>query len=107
MSTTQNAAVAVNYAPVPGFPAGSAVDHILVTATASNPANSPAPQSVAPDTSEVTFANLAPDTYVFTAQAMPATGAGFGSPVASAPLTIVAPATVSLSLPQAVSASQP
>ena len=29
----------------------------------------------------VTFSNLTPDTYTFTAQAFPATGAGFASPV--------------------------
>lgn len=105
--TTQNAALALVYADQAGFPAGSVVDHITVTATAANPANSPAPQSVPPGTVQVTFPNLAPDDYTFTAQAFPATGPGFGSP-ATASLTIVGVSqTVSLSLPATLSASQP
>ena len=106
MSTTQNALVSVTYAAVAGFPAGSAVDHILVTATAGTPANSPPAQSVAPNTPSVTFVNLAPDTYVIKAQAFPASGVGFGTAVTTT-ITITSTATVSLQLPSALVANQP
>lgn len=106
MPTTQNAVVTVTYASQSGFPAGSIVDHITVVATASNPANSPAPQSVPPNTASVTFANLTPDVYTIVAQAFPATGAGWGTAV-STTITITSIATVSLMLPAALSASQP
>lgn len=104
--TTQNAQLALTFAQTPGFPAGSAVDHITVTAVAGNPANSPPPQSVPPGTAQVTFQNLTPDTYEFSAQGFPATGPGFGNP-ATASLTITSTQTVSLSLPSALSATQP
>lgn len=100
-----NAVLSISFGDVPGFPAGSIVDHVLVTASAVDPANSPAAQSVAPATASVTFANLNADTYTFTAQAFPAAGSGFGAPV-SVVFTITAPATVSLSLPSDMSASQ-
>lgn len=106
MPATQNGAISVAYADVPGFPTGSVVDHITVSAVASNPANSPASQSVAPGTPIVTFVNLPADTYVFSAQAFPATGPGFGTAV-TASLTITALGTVSLSLPSGLTATQP
>lgn len=106
MSSTQSAVVNIAYAPVAGFPAGSAVATVDVTAVAANPANSPADQSVAPETPTVTFLNLQPDTYTISAQAFDANGNGFGSPV-SVTITITSVATVSLNLPSAVTASQP
>jgi len=106
--TTQNAAVTLAYADTPGFPAGSVVDHVFVMATASNPANSPPPQIVAPGTDSVTFDDLAPDTYQISAQAFPVTGPGFGqSATTSITIAAVGPVTVSLSLPASVSATQP
>jgi hypothetical protein len=104
-SVMSNAALSIGYGDVPGFPADSVVDHVLVTASATDPANTPAAQSVAPTTVSVTFANLNADTYTFTAQAFPATGSGFGTPV-SVTLTITVPATISLSLPAGVKAAQ-
>lgn len=106
MSATQNAVAAITYAAQGGFPAGSVVDHILVTCTAHTPANSPPSQTVPPATATVTFVNLTPDTYVVAAQAFPATGTGFGTAV-QASITITSTATVSLSLPSAVALSQP
>jgi len=106
VSQTQNAVVGIVYAAVAGFPAGSAVDHITVTATGSNPANSPAPQNVPPDTAVVTFDSLAPDTYAISAQAFPASGSGYGTAVTTS-ITITSTATVSLSLPSTVTATQP
>jgi hypothetical protein len=105
VSTTQNALVGIAYGDLTAA-AGSVVDHVLVTATASNPANSPASQSVAPGTATVTFASLNPDTYTITAQAFPASGAGFGTPV-STTIAITAVATVTLSVPTSLSATQP
>jgi hypothetical protein len=106
MSTTQNALVSVSYAAVSGFPAGSVVDHILVTATASNPANSPPSKSVAPNTASVTFTNLTPDTYTLTAQGFPASGAGYGTAV-STTITITSTAPISLQLPSSITVTQP
>lgn len=104
MSTTQNAVLTIGYVSFTA-PIGSTVDHIEVTATAANPANSPPPQSVAPGDTSVTFTNLTPDTYTFTVQAMPASGPGFGTPV-SATFTITS-TTVTLQIPGSLDVSQP
>ena len=106
MPTTQNALVSIAYSDVAGFPADAVVDHITVTCSGSNPANSAPAQAVPPATATVTFANLTPDTYTITAQGFPATGAGWGSPV-STTITIKSTATISLSLPATLTASQP
>lgn len=105
MSTTQNADLVLSYVSLTA-PAGSVVDHIEVSATATNAANNPPSQSIPPGQTTVTFASLNPDTYTFSAQAFPATGAGFGAPV-TATLTIVSTATVTLSVPGTITATQP
>ena len=104
MSTTQNAVLTVAYVSFTA-PPGSVVDHVTVTAAASNPANSPPNQSVPPGTASVTFNNLTPDTYTFTAQAFPASGPGFGTPV-STTLTVTG-TTVTLQIPGTLTATQP
>lgn len=104
MSTTQNAVLSVTYVDFVA-PAGSVVDHVTITATASNPANSPPNQSVPPGTASVTFSNLTPDTYTFTAQAFPSSGPGFGSAVSTT--LVVTGTTVTLSIPGTLSATQP
>lgn len=104
MSTTENAVLTW---PLVDFiaPAGSVVDHITVTAVASNPANSPPDQTVAATATTVTFSNLTPDTYTFTAQSFPATGPGFGT--ASSTTLVVTGTTVTLQIVGALSATQP
>lgn len=104
MSTTQNAVLALTYTSLTA-PTGSVVDHITITASASNPANSPPNQSIPPGTTAVTFSNLTPDTYTFTAQAFPATGPGYGTAV-STTLTVTG-TTVVLQIPGSLDASQP
>lgn len=93
---------AISYADTPGFPAGSSVDHVLVNLVDAGSGTVVASQSVAPGTGSVSFANIAPGTYTANAQAFPASGAGYGSAVVSAPFTVAAPVTVTLSLPSAV-----
>ena len=95
-----SAVLAITYAEVPGFPAGSVVDHIVATVTGAASSS----QSVAPGTSSVSF-SLAAGSYTFSVQAADASGAFFGSPVTGS-FTITAPATVSLSLPASVTATQ-
>jgi hypothetical protein len=104
MSTTQNAVLAVAYVSLTA-PAGSVVDHVTITATALTPANSPPNQSVPPGTTAVTFSNLTPDTYTFTAQAFPASGPGFGTAVSTT--LVVTGTTVILQIPGTLSATQP
>lgn len=104
MSTTQNAVLSIGYVSFTA-PAGSVVDHVTVTATAANPANSPPNQSVPPGTTSVTFANLTPDTYTFSVQAFPASGPGFGSAVSTT--IVVTGTTVVLQIPGTLSATQP
>lgn len=89
------------------FPAGSAVDHIAVTATGTNSANSQTvsvPAQSAAGAVAVSF-TLAPDSYVLSAVALSSSGAEFGSPVTGTPnpLVITAPATVTLLVPTALS----
>ena len=103
MSSTQNGVLTITYTSFTA-PAGSVVDHIVVTATGAIVGALP-PQSVPPGTTSVTFSNMVPDTYTFTAQAFPATGSGYGTAV-STTLTVVA-TTVTLSVPGALSATQP
>lgn len=103
MSTTQNAVLTVAYTSFTA-PAGSVVDHISVTCVGAT-TGAQTPQQVAPGTASVTFSNLAPDTYTFTAQAFPATGAGYGSPVSTT--LVVVSTTVTLQIPGTLSATQP
>lgn len=96
MSTTT---INVSYADVGGFPAGSAVDHITVSISATQSQDVPAA------TASVSFADVAPGDYTATASAKDATGAVLGTP-ATASFTVVAPATVTLSLPATVTVTQ-
>lgn len=105
MSTTQNAALSVTYTSF-SAPAGSVVDHITFSAVASNPANNPPSQNVPPETASVTFGNLNPDTYTFSAQAFSSGGEGFGT-LATVTLTVVSTAPVILSVPGTLTATQP
>ena len=85
------------------FPAGTVVDHIVVS-IADTAASPPVlvSQNVPAATATVTFANVAPGTYTATAQAVDATGAALGA-AATATFTVAAPATISVSLPASVS----
>jgi hypothetical protein len=103
MSTTQNGVLAISYVSFVA-PAGSVVDHILVTAKAAV-VSSPPSQSVPPGTTTVTFSNLTPDTYTFTAQAFPASGAGYGTAVSTT--LVVTGTTVTLQVPGTLVATQP
>lgn len=94
----------ISYAPVGGFPAGAAVDHILVSLTGSNTANSQH-QSVPSDTAAVLFANVAADSYTTSVQAYNTAGAALGVEVTGT-LTVTAPATISLQLPATATFTQ-
>ena len=98
-----NANVSITYADMPGFPAGSIVDHIVVTVVGT--VNTlPNMQAVPPGTASVTF-DLIADDYTVSAQGFGADGTAFGKPV-STTFTITAPATISLSLPFTLTATQ-
>jgi endoglucanase len=114
VSTTQNEVGTITYASQAGFAAGSVVDHINITITGKISGNT-TPQSFnfPPGTPAATMPNLTPDTYTFTIQGMPASGAGFGTPLTkdangNSTFTVTAVQTsISLSLPSAVSFTQP
>ena len=98
-----NAILAIAYADVPGFPAGSVVAHISASITgAVTPVVN---QIVLPGTASITFANVPADTYSFSVAGVDASGNVFGTAVTGS-FTITAPATVTLSLPSTVTASQ-
>lgn len=95
--------LAVVYADVTGFPAGSAVANIVATITGSDGvAHS---QTVPAGTASVTFPAVAADTYAVSVAGVDASGATLGTP-ATGSITITAPATVTLSLPSTVTATQ-
>lgn len=95
--------VSVQYSPVPGFPAGSVVDHIAAAITGSNPANSMS-QNVPPGTGSVVFTNVTADSYTFSISAVDASGNTFGTPVTG---TFTATdTTVTLSLPSSATVAQ-
>ena len=98
-----SATCTITYALVPGFPAGSVVDHILITCKGVVSGVQP-PLQLAPGALTANYDVPVADTYTFTAQGMPLTGAGFGTPV-TATLVITAATTVSLSLPSAMTAA--
>ncbi len=98
-----NAVLAVTYADVPGFPAGSAVAAVVATVVGSS--GPPLTQSVPPGSPQIVFSNIPADTYSLTVAAQDAAGNTFGTPVTGS-FTITAPSTVTLSLPSAVSTSQ-
>jgi hypothetical protein len=107
VSVTQNIQCAIVYGDVAGFPTGTVVDHVIVSATAATVVNSPAPQTVPPGTAAVTFSGLNPDTYTVSAQAIAADGTPIG-PAASVVVTVTsAVVTVSLSIPASIAVTQP
>lgn len=101
-----NAVFAITYTPVPNFPAGSVISHIVATIIGTAAGNTtPAVQTAAPDATSIEFANVAADSYTFTVQAEDASGNTFGTPV-SGSFTITTPVTVTLNLPSTVAVSQ-
>jgi len=96
-----NAILSILYADVPGFPAGSVVATISATLTGATTIT----QTGAPGAVSIEFANVAADTYAYSVVAEDASGNKFGSPVMGT-IVITAPATVTLSLPSTVSATQ-
>ena len=98
--------LACSYTNVPGFPEGSAIANIVATVTGTLPGNTtPVVQKGAPDDSAFTFPGLPFDTYTYSVAGVDAAGNVFGTPVTGS-FTLVAPVTVSLSLPSAVTATQ-
>jgi hypothetical protein len=100
----QNATCTITYASVAGFPAGSVVDHIKVTCVGAVTGATTTTLQLAPGAPTAVFSSLAADTYTFTAQGFPLSGAGFGTAV-TATLVVGAGATVSLSLPASMTAA--
>ena len=94
----------ISYSPVPGFPAESVVDHIVVAITGSNPANS-MNQNVAPGATTAVFNNVSADSYTFSISAVDASGNTFGTPVTGS-FTVTAAQPVTLSLPSAATFAQ-
>lgn len=103
-----NLALAISYAPVDGFPAGSAVAGIQITVVGSAPGNTtPIVQTVSPGTDIVSFPLAVADTYSYSIEGVDAATPPntFGSPVVGS-FAITAPATVTLTLPSSAVASQ-
>jgi len=103
-----NLDLAISYADVSGFPAGSAVAAIQATVTGTAAGNTtPIVQSVAPGTASVVFALTVADTYTYSVVAVDSATPPneYGSPVTGS-FAITAPATVTLSIPATVTASQ-
>ena len=101
-----NLNLAITYAESAAtYPAGTVVDHIGVSIIGSAAGSVAQAQSVAPATASVTFAVTVADTYVYTVQAVDASGNSLGAAVIGT-FAVVAPALVSLSLPSAVTPSQ-
>jgi hypothetical protein len=96
--------LAIVYTDVPGFPAGSVVDHIVATVTGT--ANTtPVTQNAPPGTASIVFPSLPADTYTFSVGGTDAAGTVFGTAVTGS-FTITEPTTVTLSLPSTVDVTQ-
>jgi hypothetical protein len=94
----------IGYAAVPGFPAGSVVQAILVAMVGTNTANNQS-QTLPPATATAVFNSVNPDTYTVTASGVDASGNTFGTP-ATATIVIAAPTTVTLELPTSIAGVQ-
>lgn len=94
-----NALLTIAYAQVPGFPAGTVVDHTEVTLTGPTTVS----QAVPPGITTATFTGLAPGVYIFNVFGVDASGKTLGTPVTGT--FTVAAATISVSLPISVTAS--
>ena len=96
-------AIAITYADSgPIFPAGTVVDHLVLTVT--DPTGKTATQSVAESAPSVSLSLTASGSYTASLQAVDVSGAALGAAV-STTFTIAAAAEVSLSLPSALTAS--
>lgn len=98
-----NLDLGIVYADVPGFPTGSVVAHILASITGL--VTPVATQIALPGAATIEFANVAADTYTYSVAGVDASNNTFGTPVTGT-FVITAPATVTLSLPSAVTPSQ-
>lgn len=79
------------------FPGGTAApDHVSVTLTGSNPANTYS-QNVPPATASVTFSNVTPDSYTVAIREVDAGGNGLAS--VSDSVTVSPPPPVTYSVP--------
>ena len=98
-----NLDLAITYADVPNFPAGSAVAHILASITG---AVTPVVTQIAlPGAATISFANVPADTYTYSVSGVDVSNNTFGTAVTGT-FTVTAPATVTLFLPATVTATQ-
>jgi len=98
-----NLDLAIAYADVAGFPAGSVVAHILATITGL--VTPVATQIALPGSATISFANVPADTYTYSVSGVDGSNNTFGTAVTGT-FVVTAPATVTLSLPATVTASQ-
>ena len=102
-----NLNLTVTYAQsAPTFLPGTVVDHIVasITDTSVTPPTSVS-QTLPATATLVTFPNVDPGVYTISVVAQDAANSNLGSPVTGT-FTVTAPATISLSLPSAVTATQ-
>ena len=103
-----NLNLAVTYAEVPGFPAGSAVASYVAVVTGAAAGNTTPVVQTYPAASapaSFVFPLSVADTYTYSISGQDASGNTFGAPVTGS-FAITAPATISLNLPSAVVPSQ-
>jgi hypothetical protein len=103
-----NLDLAVVYALVPNFPAGSQVAAIVATVTGTAAGNTtPIVQSAGPGVPQFVFPLTVADTYSYSVSAVDGSTPPntFGTPVTGS-IVITAPATVTLNLPSTVTAVQ-
>lgn len=97
--------IAVAYALVAGFAAGTVVAGVKATATSND--NVYTSDVAAPDAPAIDIAGVMPGDYQISVFAVDASGALIGTPVAAVfTVTGDVPATISLSLPSSVTVSQ-
>lgn len=95
----------ITYADVPGFPAGTAVDHVVVSVTDTSVSpTTTVSQNIAAGVTSVSF-DLDAGSYSYTVAGVDAGGVVLGTPVTGS-FSVTAPATVTLNLPSAASFSQ-
>lgn len=99
-----NLILAVTYADVPGFAPGTTVGSVVATLVGAVN-TTPVTQSSVTEADTITFVNVPADTYSYTVQALDANANPLGVAVVGS-FTLTAPATITLSLPASVAASQ-
>lgn len=102
-------AVAVAVLAAQSFPAATTVGPVLFTLLDSNnnPVTTQSVTAAAGDTSATaTFPDVPAGTYTVSAVRQDASGAMLGTSVVSAPITISAPSTISITVPASVSVTQ-